>query len=107
MNEEEQKRIEEIFNNLLELLKAKSIEYGDSWKNADLGARSSFIGITTKYMRLKHLLWESQDADKDRIFDTLIDLIGYSFFTILLLEEENGKKFDVWKKSEYKVPDGK
>ena len=78
MNEQEIKRVNEIFLFCSNLMKEKSEEYGDCWKECGLGVRGTFTELNAKYFRLKKLLWDNEitEQTRERIIDTLIDIIN-------------------------------
>ena len=72
-----------------EIRKAKQADYGLTWR--EYGLDGVFFNIATKFGRLKSLLWRRNETQvkTESIWDTLIDLINYTFYAIFLLEEGN------------------
>lgn len=91
MNED---RLEEIFEEALELAKRKNEDYGDE-PMTKFSEKGALIRMYDKTERLYTLLWENGDRQvKDEtIRDTALDIINYSAYLIMLkegkFEEEN------------------
>lgn len=105
MNNEEIKRVEEIFLFCQHLLIEKSKEYGDIWKNDCLGHKATFVELNAKYGRLKNLIWDNKinGETEHRVADTLIDMINYCTLTLLLIEKEKGEVIELDKKIEINI----
>lgn len=91
LNEDEDKIIS-LFLEAFLLRRKKGEDYGDVWR--DLGARAQWAQMYIKTMRLKELLWKGKNPKNESIRDSLIDLLNYTFHTLVLYNEETEKNND-------------
>jgi hypothetical protein len=77
---------EKICKECQQLAEEKNNLYG-GLAISTLGGKGLFVRIWDKVNRLKSLIWEEKDDTPDeKVKDTLMDLINYAVFTILVKE---------------------
>lgn len=76
----------DIFDEITALQRRKNNDYGNSW--TAMGAKGVFVRLTDKVARLKTQLWDGKDylVEDEKIKDTAIDLISYSFMLLYALQ---------------------
>ena len=86
MNEFE---LDEIFVELRNIIITKNADYGDSFHNIFLeyDLESTYIRLTDKLNRLKHLAKHDAKVKDENVIDTLYDLINYAILTVLELKK--------------------
>lgn len=77
---------EKICEKCLELAKEKNKLYGNL-AIKELGEKGIFVRVWDKVNRLKSIVWDGkEDTQDERLKDTLMDLINYAVFMLLLQE---------------------
>ena len=86
MNEFE---LDEVFAELHKIIISKNIDYNDSFHDIfmEYGLESTYIRLTDKLNRLKHLAKHDAKVKDENVIDTLYDLTNYCILTILELKK--------------------
>ena len=79
---------EAVFKEAKELSIRKNNAYGKSNISA-LGVRGVFVRMWDKVNRLKTLIWDKTGKDdvNESVRDTLIDLINYAVYGVMLIDK--------------------
>lgn len=80
---------EELYQELLDTVIRKNIDYGSSFDKGvkDFGVPGFLIRLYDKENRIKNLSVQSDDGlVQESLYDTLLDLAGYSLLTLILVE---------------------
>jgi len=81
-------RFEQICKECLDLAKSKDNLYGNL-PIKELGIKGLFVRMWDKVNRLKSIVWEGkEDTPDEKLKDTLMDLINYSIYMILVKESK-------------------
>lgn len=91
MDDSELARLSKQFESVRELIISRSA-YGDAWK--ELGSVGLTAMLFKKATRLKNIVFNNLElTEKEKVEDTLKDLIAYAGMMLLLIEEkEAGQK---------------
>ena len=82
-------KLEEVYQELLDTVIRKNIDYGSSFDKGvkDFGVPGFLIRLYDKENRIKNLSVQSDDGlVQESLYDTLLDLAGYSLLTLILAE---------------------
>lgn len=82
-------KLEDVYQELLDTVIRKNIDYGSSFDKgvADFGVPGFLIRLYDKENRIKSLMTQNSEAlVQESMYDTLLDLAGYSLLTLILSE---------------------
>lgn len=82
-------KLEDVYQELLDTVIRKNIDYGSSFDKgvADFGVPGFLIRLYDKENRIKSLMTQDSEAlVQESMYDTLLDLAGYSLLTLILSE---------------------
>jgi len=77
-------KIKEEFDECFNLMKARSLKYGDSWKDARLSSLVDYAIM--KYKRVSEMVLQPVE-NRQKIESDLRDMINYAIFALLKLKK--------------------